>query len=60
MISQEVDLDDEEELRKFVVFLERRRDRPDEPLTHAYAEVYGVVVFEDVPDRVQTEEKITR
>jgi hypothetical protein len=38
---------DKREIRKFMRFLRRRTEKPDEPLFHAYAEQYGEVVFED-------------
>lgn len=37
------------ELRLFEMFLRRRNERPDEAVTHAYAEIYGEVVYE-APD----------
>lgn len=40
---------DAAELARFRTLLQRRADKPDEPLLHAYAEVYGEVVFQD-PD----------
>jgi hypothetical protein len=38
---------DKAELLKFETFLKRRHDKPDEPVTHAYAETHGEVMFED-------------
>jgi hypothetical protein len=38
---------DKAELLKFETFLQRRHDKPDEDLQHAYAETHGEVVFED-------------
>ena len=37
---------DKAEVLKFETFLKRRHDKPNEPLTHAYAETHGEVVFE--------------
>lgn len=39
--------EDEEELAKFRAFMTRLHERPSESAQHAYAEIYGEVVFED-------------
>ncbi len=44
-------LEDQKELARFLDFLERRHAQPGEPITHAYAELYGEVVFEDKSDQ---------
>ena len=45
--------EDLRELERFVVLLERRHAKPDEPITHAYAETHGEVVYDEaaVPRR---------
>ncbi len=49
---------DQDELRKFVGLLERRRDKPNECPVHAVADHYGegVVVFEDRPSVTGSED----
>lgn len=43
----EVNLEDQREVRRFMRFLRRRAERPDEPMFVTYADFYGEVVFED-------------
>ena len=38
---------DQEELRKFVEYLKRRAEKPDEPAFVAYGETHGEVVFDE-------------
>ena len=37
---------DREQIARFARYLRRRADKPDEPQFHAYAEIYGDVVYE--------------
>ena len=36
---------DKDELRRFGALLKRRAEKPGEPVTHAYAEAFGEVVY---------------
>ena len=37
---------DREQVARFARYLHRRAEKPDEPQFHAYAEIYGDVVYE--------------
>jgi len=50
----ELSAEDQAELRRFEAMLRRRAEKPEEPAFHAYAEVYGAVVFEDRPPQAKT------
>ena len=48
------------ELRLVELFLQRRADKPDEPLIHAYAEIYGDVIYEARMDVGHEKKRNTR
>ena len=43
---------DKAEVLKFEAFLQRRHDKPDENVHHAYAETHGETVFEDAEYKI--------
>lgn len=43
--------EDQRELARFVDLLERRAAQPDEPVHHAYAEIFGEVVYDETMPR---------